>query len=261
MSSGLLHRTQAPGAGDGKPKRRLVLIIVAGFTGVVLLAALVFAVLPTSSPVSNNTPLVQWSAPTNAAGEPASGVCNFPTAPGTDVSTVIPADVTWNLTGGTMATPSAPSAGPLRSGPGGMGQCFARTPSGALLAISNLISALNNKNLDMNLVVSDRVSHSTGYEALNQRVQQWAATDHPDAQGIVRQIAGFRLLSFSADNVVIEIVQRNTSGASAGVMASILYTLTWEADDWKLVPPIDGEDLLSLPVPTLYTPYIPFNGA
>lgn len=209
-------------------------------------------------PVANSND-VQILNPPVQAQSTGGGVCNFPAATEGDPTNIIPADTVWQLNG-SMATPVSATAGPLRT-EAGVGVCFARSPSGLLLAASNLLVALGNPKLDMEQVVSDRLVHSTGYEQLNLRVQDWSAENAGQIDSQLRQIAGFRLITYSPDYAVIDIVQRGTGGAIAGRLATQIYLFQWLDDDWKMVPPIDGTDMPVRELTSVTTPYIVFNGA
>lgn len=260
MTLGLLrNRDPAPDAAP-KPvrKRRVSLVII----GVIILAIPAVAVYLVTGRSEETAAVLTYAVPAQEEQTVVGvGRCNYPEQPSTDVSAIVPADVRWELTPGTtMAAPRSGTAGPLTV-EGNITSCYSRTPSGALLAASNLLAELGNYTLDMDRLVSTKVTHTTGYDALNQRVQAWEAGTSSRAPQPVQQIAGYRFLQFTGDWAVIEIVLRNTSGELAGAMATLSYALAWEDDDWKLVPPIDGGNVPSLRLEHLEFPYVAFGGA
>lgn len=259
---GILPRreAEAPVSAEIKaPRIRWVSITIVVLVAVVGLAAAVYVLFGRTS--STSAPTLTYSAPTEAAVTPTGGACNFPVSQSIDVSQVAPVDTVWELTpGSTMAAPRSATAGPLKVN-GGITSCYARTPSGALLAAANLVAEMTNTNLDLNQLVADKAVHSTGYDDLNQGMQAWLAQDRSHTP--TRQIAGYRLTTFDANTATLEIVQRNTSEPGIGLMASIYYVLRWDTDagDWKIVPMIDGGYQPSLSLSGLDMPYIPWAGA
>ena len=243
-------------------KRKLSIAIV----GLMLLVALVAGVWLVVSPSSNNTTagngVISYAQAADAgdgAGAPAAGPCNFPTTASEDVTAIVPKDIAWALSpGGPMAAPTAPGAGPLHT-TGGIASCFARTPSGVLLAVANLAASRENPTVDLQALVDQRVLHSTGYAQLNQQIQGWP--DSARRSQPPRQITGYRFLTFDTNYAVIELVIRNTSGDTAGAMATMTYPMAWSDDDWKMVPPVDGGGQPSIRLTAVEPPYVAWSGA
>lgn len=261
MTLGLLrNRDPSENTPEVKPpKKRWISIGIIAVIVLCLPAVAVYLLTGRSEGPAVLTYAVPTDQQTSSAA--AAGRCDYPEPPTTDVTGIVPPDVRWELMPGTtMAAPRSGVAGPSTV-EGNITSCYARTPSGALLAAANLLSEMRNYTLDMDRLVSTKVTHTTGYDALNQRVQAWEGGDTSRAPQPVQQIAGYRFLQFTGDWAVIEIVIRNTSGELAGAMASVSYALAWEDDDWKLVPPLDGGNVPSLRIDALEYPYVAFGGA
>lgn len=238
-------------------KPRWISALIVALVLVVGVVALIYVLFRPAA--DNSTPALTY-APAGGAGVGASaGPCQFPVPQSTSISQVVPVDTVWELVpGSTMAAPRSATAGPLNI-VGGVTSCYARTPSGVLLATANLITEMSNSRNDLNQLVSDKTVHSAGYEQLNQRMQAWLAQDR--THEATRQIAGYRLTTFSPDVATLEIVQRNTSEPGVGLMATISYVMRWENDDWKLVPMVDGANLPSMSINSVEQPYLPWAGA
>jgi hypothetical protein len=257
-SLGILPRREAGATGpDRKPRTRWISIGIIVVVAAVLASAAAYVFF---APAANDTSggVLTYTVPDTKA-EPAGGPCSFPTPASTDASQIVPIDTVWELTpGSSMAAPRSASAGPLHVADG-VSSCYARTPSGALLATANFVSELANTRTDLNKLVDTKAVHSAGYDALNQRMQAWLAQDR--AAEPTRQIAGYRLTTFDGNTATLEVVQRNTSGTGVGLMATISYVMRWENDDWKLVPMIDGLNPPSMALKEINQPYIPWAGA
>jgi hypothetical protein len=184
------------------------------------------------------------------------GPCNFPVPASADLVTIAPPDVSWALAG-SMASPSSVLAGPAK--PGLIPGCYARSPQGALMAAANWITTMQNPKVDKVEAVKALVAHTGGYEQFlaNFEGAGTAAGDDPSVQ----QIAAFRMIFFDQSHAEMEIVNRATSGNSPGFMASVVYVLVWENDDWKIAPVLDGNVPITQVVDAIKPPYIAFNGA
>jgi hypothetical protein len=254
MNTLLFHKqTEAPP--PDKPRKPWTLVASLVILCVVIAAGL-FVWLAPDAPEQNSGP-VPVIAPVPVENDLTAGPCGFAQPWTSDV--IVPPDTAWKLNG-SMAVPVSPSVGPLTTDTG-LSTCFARTPGGALFAVSHFVAELANPIIPMSRTIEQKMSHSTGYDSLLLRAQEWEATPRDNATTIVRQIAGYRFQSFDPNVAVIDLVQRNTSGTGAGMMAAISYVLRWENGDWKIVPAIDGGDLPSREVTDLSSPYTPFNGA
>lgn len=225
-----------------------------GVFGVVAVCAVAFFILPSPGKEQPFTgPVVAVPA---VGADVAAGPCNFPAQDTSTLVTIAPPDVVWNLAG-SMASPSSATAGPASRGP--VPSCYARTPQGALMAASNWITTMNNPAVDKTAAVQALVAHTSGYEQYlaNFESAGTAAGDDPSVQ----QIAAFRMIFWDQSHAEIEIVNRATSGNSPGFMASVVYVLVWENDDWKIAPVLDGDVPITRVIDAIEPPFIAFNGA
>lgn len=224
-----------------------------GVLAVILGVAAAYFVLPSpSAPQPFTGPAVSVSAP---GVESTAGPCHFPAAAAGEV-TIAPTDVTWSLAG-SMATPSSAAAGPAN--PGLIPSCYARSPQGALLAAVNWITTMQNPKVDKVAAVQALVAHTGGYDQFLASFEADSAGGSVDSLG--QQISAFRMLFFDPSHAEMEIVSRSTSGGAPGFMASVVYVLVWENDDWKIAPVLDGGAPITGPVDAITAPYIAFNGA
>lgn len=252
------HEPAAADEPESSGGKRWTLIVALVVVGVMAVLGLYVVLFPAddSGPAEYSGPVVAVQAPAVVPG----GVCNFPKVVEEPV-TIAPTDVTWELAG-SMATPGSVSAGPLsRGGSAQIPVCYARSPQGALLAAANWVTTMQNPKVDKAAAVTALVARTGGFDTMQSYFEGAnagaAAADVPS----VTQIAGFRMLFFDQSHAEMEIVTRATSGNSPGFMASVVYVLVWEKDDWKIAPVLDGNAPITRVVDALTPPYIPFNGA
>lgn len=158
---------------------------------------------------------------------------------------------TWALVG-TTAAPSIKGQGPGKIEEDGFRFCYARTPSGALLAASNLMAMgseapLLGKKINQRLTVP-----GPGRDAALAQPPASA-----DSSGVRIQIAGFRINRYDGKTADVDLAIRT----STGVIAAQVFTLKWVEGDWKVVL-ADSGDLPSRmsQLPNL-SGYIAWSGA
>lgn len=202
-----------------------------------------------SDPAAAATPTAGEPTPaqtTQAALDGDKSVCGLDSVEESGTVTVAP-KTTWTLLG-SAAVPAVDQAGPGEVEDDGFRSCFARTPTGALVAAGNLagmgsVSALESQMVDKSVVPGP------GRDAA---LAQPSGGDG-DTTGV--QIAGFRVLRYDGEQADIDIALRV---ASSGALASFVYNLQWDDGDWKLRV-ADTGDMLSqvAPIPSLagYTPW------
>lgn len=179
------------------------------------------------------------SASPTAAG---SG-CSVP-AGSQAVPDVTPPGISWNLYQ-TVALPSSTTAGPTKVA-GDVARCYAHSPLGALLAASQiqyryLIAP------DWKSVLAAQVVDNPGRAAYS-KVR--AANGNPGGNqpGDYDQLAGFKFVTYSPTQAVIEFVLKS----SAGAMQAGTTTVNYVGGDWKLQLQPDGSDSPTLlPVASL----------
>lgn len=128
----------------------------------------------------------------------------------------------------TTAYPISPQYGPGAVSEEGYRYCFQHSPEGALLAAANaVVQGTDTTNIGswLNYFIARGPYRE---ELLSQGV------DGTDTTGTRIEIAGFRLLSYTGDTANVDIgVNGFTQGQT--VTLSMVYALTWEDGDWKLV--------------------------
>ena len=192
----------------------------AGFI-VLVLAGLGFVLL-TDPP--NNTPLPQPApSPTSSlvptepalAGKLASNCANPSSA--TTVPTAAP-DSQWSIVD-KVAVPTS-KAGPRVLSPNR--RCFARSPEGALLAVSNIGMLAFGK--DVKAIFADQVLPGPNHDAALKE-----AVGQGPREGDKAQIRGFRFLNYSQDRAQVQLL--------TGIQQQLqqfTITVEWSEGDWKV---------------------------
>jgi hypothetical protein len=166
-----------------------------------------------------------------------------------------PAGVRWELVDG-VALPFSAADGPARVA-GGVASGFARTPAGALLACVQTGLRIGAVNPAGQAAEVRAMVVGAGKAGL-------LASRPATAPAVKPQLAGFRYVSYSADQAVIVLAERVTDVASntARYVDVGELQLAWStsAGDWRLV-----DDGSQPPLPTgldaSLTGYVPFAGA
>ncbi len=158
---------------------------------------------------------------------------------------------TWALVG-TTAAPSIEGQGPGKIDGDGFRSCYARTPTGALLAASNLL-AMGSEAPLLGPKMNERLTvPGPGRDAAMAR-----PPSQVDSSGVRIQIAGFRINRYDGNTADVDIAIRT----STGVIAAQVFTLKWVEGDWKVVLADSGD----LPSPMSQLPslsgYVAWSGA
>jgi hypothetical protein len=139
-----------------------------------------------------------------------------------------PKDVTWTLVAGT-AVPQSSTAGPALHTPTGVGYCYARTPVGAVLAVSNLGHATG----DAQAVQDDELKYSVVSGPLaDELAAKPAVVSDPAATSGV-QLAGFRIISYTPDTASVALALASSS--RPGSYAVVTAAMAWNQGDWRVV--------------------------
>jgi hypothetical protein len=146
---------------------------------------------------------------------------------------IAPEDVSWQLFMG-VALPSSPTAGPtVLDGPVHAG--FARTQQGALLAAVQLGTRyLLTPGEGWREVLDRQVLPGAGRDAF---AVNRAGVDPQAPPGTYGQIAGFRVVTFTPDVAVVQLVSRFPT---SGVLQVTTTTVRWVGGDWRLQLQPDG---------------------
>ena len=158
---------------------------------------------------------------------------------------VAPHGVRWQLFMG-VALPYSPTAGPTRvDGPvyGG----FERTQSGALLAAVHLGTRyLLTPGEGWREVLNRQMLPGAGRDAF---ARNRVGVDPQAPPGTYGQIAGFRVVTFTPQVAVVQLVSRFPS---SGVLQMTTTTVRWSGGDWRLqLQPDGGTSPTAQAVPSL----------
>lgn len=260
MGAATLLKRHTPESDEPKQRRKIGIVWIA--VAVVVAACLVYLLIPSSdptAPAAYTGPSVQVGASPDSNSATGKGPCNFPSASDGTSAGIAPADVSWSLVG-SMASPSSASAGPSKT-VDGVKACFARTPGGALMAASTYITAMADPSADKSAVLKHWVAHTAGRDQMLTQFSQFEGKKDPTEGQPLQQIVAFRFVFFDTSHTELEVVFRGSSGSATGNMASVVYVLVWENDDWKIAPVMDGKAPITQPVPSLDPPYIQFGKA
>jgi hypothetical protein len=141
--------------------------------------------------------------------------------------------VSWQLFSG-VALPFSPAAGPHRVQPP-VYAGYQRSQAGALIAAVQLCTRyLLTGGQGWRDVVARQVAPGVGRDAY---VVARARVQLDDPPGSYGQVAGFRVLAFTPDVAVLELVSRFPL---TGRLQVTTTTLTWVDGDWQLVLQPDG---------------------
>jgi hypothetical protein len=185
---------------------------------------------------------------TDGPGQASDSVCGLP-AGDQSVPTTTPADTTWQLIG-TTAAPTGPRLGPGRFG-AGLPFCYSRSPMGALYAAANFIAVLSDPRL--------RLPAAKYLTATGPGRDKWIGTLTASGVGgpgsSDQQIAGFRFINYDQATASLDLAFRVGTK-----YAHIPFGLTFQAGDWKIVVPDDGNPLAGVAqIPDL-SDYVPWSG-
>jgi hypothetical protein len=166
-----------------------------------------------------------------------------------------PEDVTWQLVD-TFALPSSAADGPGETDESGVRYCYARTREGAVLMAASILawSALDGDEVAA-AILEHSIASGPGYDVIAEEVEKGEALTGDGRDENRLQIAGFQLVSYTADAAVVDVVVK----AATGQLASTPVELAWERGDWRVRPAPDGTLIRPQPVPDL-TGYVAWAG-
>jgi hypothetical protein len=198
------------------------------------------------------------SSPGGQAASPsASATSAAPIASGchpSDKSQQIPQDAptaTWTVYK-SIAVPSSPTAGPLVLD-GEMARCYARTPTGALIAAWQLY-VRHIFSDDWRRITDEQVMPGPGRDAFTRK--RATVTGDTSDPGTYGQVAGFKFVTYTKDTAVIQIVTRFTDGT----MQVGTETVIWSAGDWRLQLQPDGQDSPNFQQVQSLDGFVPWGG-
>ncbi|RRD04436.1 hypothetical protein EII34_10265 [Arachnia propionica] len=215
---------------------------------------------PAASTPAASTPATD-AAPTSEAATPAasesaadSGAswCGLTAVEMTGTLTEAP-NSTWTRFGTTWV-PAVDGHGPAVIDDDGYRHCYARTPTGAVLALANyraipqqLSDALDEK------FVRTGVAPGPGRDAGLEKLKQ-PSTETPREPESFQTVA-FRILTYDGSSALVETV----SQSSKGYKLAWAVHLVWVEGDWKILPSDDGNDLTEPTLVRSLDGYIPWG--
>ena len=143
-----------------------------------------------------------------------------------------PPTATWALVG-TTAAPSIKGEGPGKVDDDGYRSCYARTPTGALVAAANYAAIGSYAPLRARFYEEATVP-GPGRDALLKKPITGAGEG-----GTRVQIAGFRILRYDGDQADVDVAFRTSNGA----VGAMVLNLQWSGGDWKIRVADDGTEL------------------
>jgi hypothetical protein len=185
---------------------------------------------------------------------PAARPCP-PAAADETVPTAAPAGTRWEMIGG-VAAPGRPDVGPAVTEP--VRGCFARSPTGALLAAANLTALTTLPQAEANEAILRLTADTPGRELFTAAI---AAEPPRPAGDTALELAGFSLLSWTRDEGVVDLALLVSEPGAVARHVSVLMTLRWEDGDWRVVASdTSGEPFTVRALPSL-TGYVPWSPA
>jgi hypothetical protein len=181
---------------------------------------------PNTLAPSTSTSTSSPTSPTNDAS-----VCGLTAVEMSGTLTTSP-PATWALVG-TTAAPSITGQGPGKIDDDSYRSCYARTPTGALLAASNY-SALGSYGPVRKRFYEQGTVPGPGRDALLKKPITGAGDG-----GTRVQIAGFRVLKYNGEQADIDLAFRTSNGA----IGAVVLNLQWSGGDWKIRLADDGKEL------------------
>ncbi|WP_152514358.1 hypothetical protein [Nocardiopsis valliformis] len=147
-----------------------------------------------------------------------------------------PGDVEWEYVG-TMLAPLTSDDGPGFISDAGLRQCYARSPSGALLAASNILAMGSDPNLVQG-VNEKLVAEGPGRDSVLEDLELNGIPG--DDSGLRLSIRGYNLMGHSLNASRIDLAVEATDGT----FASVTIDLRWEDGDWKVELRDDGQPVI-----------------
>lgn len=203
-----------------------------------------------TEPTNTSAPSPSTTATASNSATPSdASVCGLtPVEMSGTVSTAPTA--TWALVG-TTAAPSIKGQGPGKVEEDGYRSCYARTPTGALLAAANY-TALGSYGPLRKKFYEEATVPGPGRDALLRKPITGAG-----GGGARIQIAGFRVLRYDGKQADVDIAFRTSSGAVGGMVLNV----AWSGGDWKIRVADDGSELSPVVQLPNLTGYVPWAGA
>lgn len=200
---------------------------------------------PVASPSSSSS-----QASTTPEGSGAS-ICGLPGHESAGTVTRAP-KATWRLVG-SIAAPHVKGAGPGKIDADGFGWCHARTPTGAIVAAAETLPFTATNKIRVRSLEKG-AAPGPGRDRALKEARAAESEEVPPGERV--QIAGFRLVSYSDTEAVVDV-----AAESGGRHFSQTVNLQWVGGDWKYKLSDTGDFLnRNREIPNL-TGYVEWSGA
>lgn len=200
------------------------------------------------------------SAGASSSSSTSASACGLP-AGGQAVPSTPPSATSWQFIG-SIAVPTSKVYGPAKV-IGGIGSCFAHSPTGALFAMENAVALTEvpSDQISAVAVVERRGSRSAAYaQALQEAEQEDSATSLPSDPSTTPKVTliGFRYVDYTPDRATISLAigLGDPSMPSTYQPSLLTAVVAWEGGDWRFVYSGDSTVPMSPIVSTeQYTPW------
>lgn len=216
--------------------------------GVVAVIVALGVVLSVTGVFGGDAPATPPAAAPSMSADAEVSVCGLTQVALSGTLDQAPADTQWALVG-TLAAPTVPGHGPGVVDEDGFRSCFARTPTGAVVAAANL-AALGSYPPVRDRFNADAIAPGPGRDAILAKPSAQGAADGPRLE-----LVGFALLRYTGDQADIDLALRTSTGSLLG---ATVY-LAWAEGDWKARVADDGSDLSSVSPISSLTAYVPWS--
>lgn len=156
---------------------------------------------------------------------------------------------------GTVGYPTSSEYGPAKTDETGVRSCFQRSPEGAVLMATNGMAQGSDPETAESWL-RYALAEGPARDALLAESEETTSGD-----GVRLQLVGFRVLNYDGDRAVVDLAIEG-SGDGQTITMSAVYTLIWEAGDWKLEAknPEAPVDYSTIPDASGYVEWGPDNG-
>jgi hypothetical protein len=229
-------------------------VMSAAFLAAVAIMAVFIAVSGGGGGEAGQTTPSAAAPPTGGAPAPSPARGCAPTDTNQQTPRSPPGGVTWQVHKG-MALPISTAAGPMQVS-GDTARCYARTPTGALIAAVQLgyrsIVATDWR------AMATQLADGPGKTAWIRR-REASPSPNIAPRGETGQIAGFRFIAYAPNVAVLQIAYRHTlPDQRLPRFFGAVISLSWQGD-WQLKPEGDGSGTSSGPTSNTLDGYIPWG--
>lgn len=178
---------------------------------------------------------------TSSTGEQAQGnpaqeqtstteACDVPEDASTMQNPVAPSDVRWILNDKNIRYAVSDTVGPVRHAAADdlVGHCFARTPMGAVMAISYTLGMMEDSNKPDSAV-------GTLMENPSDITEERNSSEDSEDDNTSMEVVGYDIKNFTPNKATVGLVnQVIPAGGVQGVYMEMTCQLVWKDGDWKL---------------------------